>query len=548
MPRKILSGGLATMLASTLAIVGVWQHAIAAVEVSEDHLRAHMEFLSSDSLEGRGTGTAGYQISAEYVVAQLKGLGISPGGEGGSYFQQVPLIEASRGGAGAFASMVVAGRETSLDFPDDFIMSPDLVRSESSVTAEMVFVGYGIVAEHRGHNDYAGLDVEGKIVVLLPGRPAAWPSEEGAHLASGREKARHAVERGAVGIVTLHTPREEKVFAYERNFQFLDVPRMRWQGPDGRVDGDYPQLRGRAYLHPRAAQKLFESAKTSLEEIFAADLNDEPIAGFTLQAQMTLSKGSKHRKLASPNVAGILRGSDPALQHEYLVYTAHLDHLGMITNSDGVAEIYPGTMDNAAGIATLLETARVLAADRESLKRSILFLAVTGEEKGLLGAGYFAAYPTVPIQSIVANINLDMPFLGFRFADVIAFGAEHSTLQDVVARAASLEDIRLLPDPMPEEAVFVRSDHYRFVQQGIPAVMLATGFTSVNPDEDGGALFMQFLKERYHQPEDNLLQPIDYGAARIFAEINANIGRAIATQETKPKWNAGDFFGETFSQ
>lgn len=531
-----------------LLLFNASQSNAAEPEVSEHRLRAHVEFLSSDLLAGRGTGTDGYKISAAYVASQLRALGIEPGGSDGSYYQQVPLIEASRASNSAAASITIDGKTTALKFPEDFIMSPDAVRAETSVTAETVFVGYGIVAEERGHNDYEGVDVEGKIVVRLPGRPESWPTEEGAHHASGREKTRHAVEHGAIGVVSLHTPREEKVYPYERSYRYLNVPRMRWQAADGEVDGFFPEIKGGAYLSPGAAKQLFYGLESELQEILDADLNGRPLPWAPLAATVSLTAHSEHRTLSSPNVVGVLRGSDPVLRDEYLVYVAHLDHLGTIVNDQGVEEIYPGTMDNAAGIATLLETARVLANSSEPLRRSIIFLAVTAEEKGLLGAGYYAAYPTVPIDSIVANINLDMPFLGFPFADVVAFGAEHSTLEEIVAAAAEQEGIALAPDPTPEEGVFVRSDHYRFVQQGVPAVMLATGFTSKNPDEDGGALFMQWLKERYHQPADNLSQPIDYAAARTFTEINANIGRIVATAKERPVWHPGDFFGELFGR
>lgn len=522
--------------------------ASAGPAVSKNWMRAHMAFLSSPLMEGRRSSSKTYAISASYVATQLQGIGLEPGGDAGSFYQDVTLLEATPANTTATLSLITDGTTARLSFPDEFLMGPDDVRDSTSVTAELVFVGYGIVAPTMGHDDYAGLDVDGRIVVALDGRPSAWPSEEAAHLGSGPEKRRHAVQRGAVGLITLHSPRKEKVSPYERSMTFTEVPRVKWQGRDGRVDGYHPELEGRAYLNTSAGRQLFAMAGRDIDAIFAADLNGEDIRGFNMGVSARMAREASHRSFSSPNVAGIIEGADPVLKHEYVVYTAHLDHLGIITNSEGVDEVYPGTMDNAAGVATLLETARVLHAEKDRLRRSVMFLALTAEESGLLGAGYFTHYPTVPMDSIVANVNLDMPYLGFRFADVIAFGAQHSSLEAVVAAAAGSEGVQLAPDPWPDEAIFVRSDHYRFVQQGVPAVMLATGLTSVDPDEDGEALYRAFLRERYHKPTDNLQQPIDYDAAARFARINADIGRRLATRADRPAWNEGDFFGELFAR
>ena len=211
-------------------------------------------------------------------------------------------------------------------------------------------------------------------------------------------------------------------------------------------------------------------------------------------------------------------------------------------------EIYNGALDNAAGVATLIETARVLAAEKNQLKRSVMFITVTGEEKGLLGAGYFANTPTVPIERLVANINLDMPLLIYPFADVIAFGAEHSTLKSFIDRAANNAGIALSPDPMPEQSLFTRSDHYKFVQQGVPAVFLVTGFTSKNGEPTGEEVSQTHIKEHYHQPSDDLNLPIDYEAGALFTEININIGREVCNSDERPRWNEGDFFGDTFAR
>ena len=516
--------------------------------VEENRLRAHIDFLASDSLRGRDTGTRGYQVAAEYVAAEFQALGLSPAGDVGTFFQSVPMSERRLVKGSAVAELETASGTAALSYPSQFTMGPDWHNPERAVTAPAVFVGYGIVAPDFEHDDYAGLDVEGKIAVVLTGRPKHWPTEEGAHLASGTQKARNAVDHGAIGMVVLHSPRAEATFPWEDNYPYLDVPGMGWIGPDGLPDNYFPEIQGAAYFNLDAAAKLFEASPTPLDDIFAADTEDEPIAGFPLAATVTLKRKSSYRQLQSPNVVAVIEGSDPELKDEYLVFTAHLDHLGVIANEEGEEEIHNGAMDNAAGVATLLEAARVLMSERDQLQRSVMFLVVTGEEKGLLGAGYFAKNPTVPIDSIVANITLDMPLFVYPFADVVAFGAEHSTLKEYVDRAAACAGIKLSPDPMPEQGLFTRSDHYKLVQQGVPAVFLMTGFESTNPDINAGEVFQTHLKEHYHKPSDDTNLPIDYTAGALFAEININIGREICNNPERPRWNEGDFFGRTFAR
>jgi hypothetical protein len=537
---------LAAAVATLLACAQTPQREIPHVEPAR--LQAHVEFLASDSLRGRDTGSRGYQVAAEYVAAEFAKLGLRPGGEQGSWYQSVPLQEYRLVPGSAVAALhTAAGRQT-LDFPEQFTMGPDWNKPERAVTADTVFLGYGIIAPEFEHDDYADLDVAGKIAVILGGRPQHWPTEEGAHFASSTEKLRHAVERGAVGLVVLHTPREEQRVPWSERIKYLDVPGMGWVGDDGLPHGYFPEIQAAAYFNLDAAQRLFAGSSRPLDEIFEADSDGEAIAGFSLDTAVTLERKSTHQQLASPNVIAIVEGSDPALRNEYLVYSAHLDHIGVIPNQEGEEEIYNGALDNAAGVATLLETARVLMAERDSLGRSVMFLVVTGEEKGLLGAGYFAVNPTVPIESLVANINLDMPLLTYPFADVVAFGAEHSDLKTYVERAANRAGVKLSPDPMPEQGLFTRSDHYELVKQGVPAVFLVTGFESRDPDIDAGQVFQNHLKDHYHQPSDNISLPIDYDTGALFTEININIGREVCNSPERPRWYDGDFFGQTFGR
>jgi Zn-dependent M28 family amino/carboxypeptidase len=243
----------------------------------------------------------------------------------------------------------------------------------------------------------------------------------------------------------------------------------------------------------------------------------------------------------------MIRGADPELADEYVVYSAHLDHIGVGTPVEG-DDIYNGFYDNAMGTALLIETARAFKAMPEPPRRSIIFIAVTGEERGLLGSDYFATYPTVPVDSMIANVNLDMPLLLYPLADVIAFGAEHSNMDEPIARAAEAEGLVLTPDPMPEEVLFIRSDQYSFVRKGIPSVFLVPGFTSSDPEIRGEELFRGHLATHYHRPSDDLTRPVDWPSALAFARTNVRIGLEIAEDDEPPAWNEGDFFGDRFKR
>jgi len=235
------------------------------------------------------------------------------------------------------------------------------------------------------------------------------------------------------------------------------------------------------------------------------------------------------------------------LNAEFMVYTAHLDHIGELHGEGHDDAINNGALDNASGVSVLLETARLFA-DGEAPRRSVLFLAVTAEEKGLVGSEYFAHNPTIPTGQLAAVVNLDMPLLLYDFGDVIAFGAEHSTLGETVRQAAGQVGVTLTPDPFPEQNIFVRSDHYRFVQQGVPAVFLVTGTKSMDGQTDTQAIFEAFLKDHYHTPSDDTALPIDYAAAARFTRINYGIGEIVANRLERPRWHEGDFFGETFGR
>lgn len=526
-------------------------------QVNAERIKAHVEFLADDTLKGRDTGSEGYQIAANYVKSNFKQLGLAPQGEQGSYEQLVTFRRAYLVDDSAKMSVETATGTKELKFKDEFIMSGSALELESMVQADTVFAGYGVIAPDFGYDDYKDLDVEGKIVVVLTGRPDDLPSEEGAHLGSGSEKIRHAAERGAVGFITIHTPKRDNVRKFEVSAKYAGTPRLSWLDKDGSPFGKYPEIKGGAYVHHEHAAALFEGAERSLEDVFADDTNNNAISGFNLNAKVTMASKSRHEEITSPNVVATLEGSDPKLKDEYVVFSAHLDHIGVSDHGDEheegeegkpVDKINNGALDNASGVSILLETARLLASQPKAPKRSVLFVVVTGEEKGLLGSGYFANNPTVPAMQMVANVNLDMPLILYPFADVIAFGSTHSSLGGIVESAAKKIDISLSPDPMPEQALFTRSDHYNFVKAGIPSVFLMTGFKSKDPEIDGGKMFGDFLKNHYHQHSDQIDLPIRWDAAASFAEVNMMIGLEIANGDNRPTWNDGDFFGKTFAQ
>ncbi len=515
---------------------------VAAVTANASTLQAHLEFLASDELEGRDTGSQGHEIAAKYIATEFQQLGLEPAGDDGTYFQRIKFRRSYLEENSATFTARNGDTEIEFDYPKQFITGPSAYTEQDDVTAPLVFVGYGLVSEAFGLNDYAGVDVNGKIVVMLTGRPADLPSEEGAHLNSSKTK--FAAERGAVGIITLHSPEREKVRPFEVGAMYQRAPTVRWLQPNGEPNVAYKNIAAGAYLHHEAAAPLFAKAPQSLTDIFAAAEAGEPVPSFELGFEAQLTRASRHEEISSPNVAAVLPGSDPQLKHEYVLYTAHSDHIGITKDLSQDDHINNGAMDNASGVAVMLETARMFVESGVAPKRSVLFLSVTAEERGLLGADYFAHQPTVPLANIVANVNLDMPVLLYDFADVIAFGSTHSTLGETVASAAGKYGIELSEDPMPEQAIFTRSDHYPFVKKGVPAVFLMTGFTAKNEDENGGEVWGKFFAEHYHRPSDSTDLPINYDAGVVFTNINYAIGEEIANQQQRPRWLPESFFAK----
>ena len=529
-------------LAALVAGAAHAQPADTRAAISAAHIRAHMTFLASDLLRGREAGSPGYDIAANYVASQFAQLGLTPAGGNGSYFQKVPLVATRPIDQGRFIVRGKDGAEVPLVFGEEVMVGRPVGPSERRVSAPLVFVGYGLVAPERGRDDYKGLDVRGKIVVVLNGAPASYQTEERAYYANGRTKRAQAAAHGAAGMISLYLPRDEQRRPFAEGRRTWQSWAMTWRRADGAPNDVAPETPQLGAVSVQGAAKLFAGAKVSYEKMAqAAEAPKADPPRFALATSLDVTLHTESQLIESANVAGLLEGSDPRLKDEVVVLSAHLDHIGITPPVKG-DEINNGALDNAAGVATTLEVARAFLEGGQRPRRSILFLTVTGEEKGLLGAEYFARNPTLGTRAIVANVDLDMPILLYDFTDVVAFGSDRSGIGPAVSRAAGRMGIALSPDPIPEEGIFTRSDHFRFVEVGIPAVYLITGFQN-----GGEAKFRGFLAGCYHTPCDDLNQPIDYAVGAKFARLNYEITRELADGETRPLWNKGDFFGTKFA-
>jgi hypothetical protein len=510
-------------------------------EVSAARLEEHIRYLASDRLAGRGTGTPGYDSAARYVAERFGELGLDSAGTSG-YFQPVPFRHARAIDGSGLVLVGRSGRRALTSYRD-YIPVPNFVEPRAEVTAPLVFAGFGVTAPERGYDDYRGVDPKGKIVVLLTGAPSSFPAAERAHYASNRLKRENAVGRGAVGILVVRT--RDQTFPWDRSVRQSRRGNMRWLDRNGAPTDVSPALRGAATLSDTAAAQVFEGAPQSLSQILDAAAAGKPPA-FDLPLRATLRTVSTYDRLESPNVAGLLRGSDPRLRDEVVVYTAHLDHLGIGEPVKGDS-IYNGALDNASGSAALLEVARAFASLPTAPRRSVLFVAVTGEEEGLLGSDYYAEHPTVPLERIVANVNIDGLAILYPFREMSALGAEHSTLDSTVARVAGRMGVTIAPDPFPQEVFFIRSDQYSFVRRGVPALFPFLGMRS-DSGVDAAARFKEWLATRYHTPQDDVDQPMDLEAGAKQAQLDFLVGLEIANADERPAWKEGDFFGSRFGR
>jgi len=515
--------------------------------IRPEAIRAGMRFLSDDLLEGRGTGSRGYDIAAKYMATQFEGMGLAGAGENGTYFQSVPLRSARPDEAKTTVTLVRGGKKEVMAFRRDFITFGDPGREDTSVDARVVYVGAGVTAPEQGYDDYKGIDVKGKIVAVIFEAPPAFESSVRAHYSSFTVKAENAVAHGAVGLIGLDDPVLEGMYPFSEQVRDLAFPQMSWLDDKGRPNDYFPELRAKAFFSIEAVKKLFEGSAHSADEVFTAAKAGK-VLSFDLPVTAKIRNGTKLGDVHGTNVVAKFAGSDPSLADQYVVFTAHLDHLGIGEPVKGDS-IYNGALDNASGSSILLEVARVFAAINPRPRRSMVFLAVTGEEEGLLGSDFFAHYPTVGKKAIVANVNMDEDLMLWPLKDIVAYGAEHSSLSNVVNEAAKRMNLIISPDPAPDEAVFIRSDQYSFVKRGVPSVFPVPGFKSDDPNVHPEALFKNWEQTRYHQPQDDMDQPgLDFAAAANFARFVFLCGWTIAQNTERPTWNNGDFFGARYAK
>ncbi|HXW91615.1 MAG TPA: M28 family metallopeptidase [Terriglobales bacterium] len=514
--------------------------------IRPEAIAAHMRFLSDALLEGRGTGERGHEIAARYVASELEAIGLAPAGVNGTWFQPLQLRKAELIPEQTSFELVRDGKSTMLVRDRDYIIYANLLQTDATVNAGAVFVGYGVTAPEFQYDDYSGADVKGKVAVVLRGAPARFPSTERAYFASALTMQQNAAAHGAIGVIVIDSPEFLQGQWNRVMLQLRADPPMRWLDPQGAPSDTVPEIRALIRTNQSGAEALFAGAPKSLPEVFAAAKAGQP-GSFPLPGTVRIHLANRFTRVESRNVIAKLTGSDPTLANEYVVYSAHLDHLGICRPGEP-DPICHGAADNASGTGAVLEIARAFASLPRAPRRSTLFLFVTGEERGFLGSDYFVHYPTVPLENIVADVNIDgAPGLRFPIKDIVPQGAEHSTLSRDVLPAAREMGYTISPDPRPEEGFFTRSDQYSFVRRGVPSVKVDGGTQSTDPTIDGATLAKNWTATNYHTPNDNMNQRFYFDAAAKSTALNFLIGYEVAQQSERPAWNAGDFFGTKFA-
>jgi len=490
----------------------------------------HVSTLASDRFQGRLTGSEGYQDAARYVAEEFRRLGLEPAGADG-YFQPVSYEVQTIFYEQSNASLRDAtGQLRPFALGDDMILAAG-AEQLPKVNAPLVFIGYGLHLPDLGVDDFANVDLQGKIAVYLSGAPSG---VSGPMQAFGRaeELARSLAAKGAVGALAIQTPSVVEI-PWERQRLAATAPGMYLSEPDLRRYR-VPMLIGS--INTASAPRLFEGAPQSFEALATLAEGHQPLPHFPLTVTLSADIKADHAKVKADNVVAELPGSDTQLADQAVVLSAHLDHLGTGKPDHGDG-IFHGAMDNASGIASLLEVARLIQIEGRP-KRSILFVAVGGEEKGLLGSRFFAAHPTRHVGALVADINMDMFLPLFPLKKLVAFGADESSLGADAKAVAEHERIAIVPDPAPDHLIFVRSDQYSFIRRGVPALMLE--FAADSHDEE--ALQRTWFTQRYHAQADNLDQPVDLAAVEAFDRYLVALIDRVADAGAAPQWRDTSFF------
>lgn len=511
----------------------------AAAGIEGVRLHDDVAFLADDMLEGRGTGTRGYDLAARYVAARFGTLGLEPAGTDG-YLQPVPFRRAVLDEAASSIALTGAGGRALVQ-GTDVILSPDFLREAWTTEAPLVFVGYGVSAPEMGHDDFAGIDVHGKVLVEFRGAPPRFPHNERAYYSNNFTKEQMAAAHGAIGILNVIKTSDAARFAWPRVVRQAHLPGFRWTDAGGAPANTQALIELGGILSRSGADAVFAGAPKTFDQA-VADAESSVVNSFALPLGVKAHRTTHHTATTSPNVVGLLRGSDPRRTNEAIVMTAHLDHLGISAPVNGDS-INNGAYDNASGTAMMLEVARAFSRAGVRPKRSILFVAVTGEEKGLQGSDYFASQPGPKGLTVVGDVNLDEVMLLRPMTKIVSFGAEHSSLGPLVEKAAGWVGLGLMPDPVPEEVVFVRSDQFSFVKQGVPGIFPVSGSDGT---AEGGAEIMKWDQDRYHSPSDDMTQVFDWDSGARFTRMAFYATWLAADALAAPAWNKGDFFGTRF--
>jgi hypothetical protein len=515
-----------------LAVIVVPALHLIAAEAAGERWWSYVKVLAADNMDGRNTGSPGYRRAADYVAREFREDGLEEAGTSG-FFQSVPFDVVTPQESGMRAALLGNGSAQRLTYGDDLLIATQQ-GTPSPIEAPLVFIGYGLPAKDTGHDDFAAIDLRGKFAVFISGaQPNFLPGNVTAHYSSLANRKKALLAAGAVGAVRLMNPAS------------MDVPwpRIRNNAKSATMfleDAESHASEGliNVTVNPDAAAKWFASSGHSWEEVVALAKEGKPLPAFPMNLSLQAETAVTRSKVESPNVIGVLRGSDPQLKSSYVTISAHLDHLGIGSPINGDS-IFNGTMDNASGVAALLEIAKELHDSGQRPRRSLLFLAVTGEEKGLLGSKYFTDHPTVPIERIVADFNFDM-FLPIHPMHVMtAFGIDETSLGEAVRRVAEKHGIKVQDDPYPQRNIFIRSDQYNFVLHGIPSAMCMDGSEKGSKDEE---IERAWLSTRYHAPSDDLDQPVDLGAAAQFNSIMKAVLMEVANDSTPPTWKTTSFF------
>jgi Zn-dependent M28 family amino/carboxypeptidase len=494
---------------------------------------AHIKFLADDKLEGRETGSEGLRKAEAYVVDQISNAGLQPAGTNG-FYQPVKFVSRQIDEQKSSVALIHENKAEALAFGDDTFFNTRVDLSQEEITAPLVFAGYGLQIPEKNHDDLAGLELKGKIVVFLVGSPEQVPAALSAHYQTPGERWKPLKAAGAVGVVSIPNPASMDIpwsrIALNRNH-----PSMELVGPEF---NETAGLQLALTFNPATAEKLFAGSGHTFAEIAALGKDRKTLPHFPLSVSLKAKATVKSASVEAANVVGKLPGSDPKLKEEYVALSAHVDHVGIGEPVNG-DRIYNGALDNGSGTAALIELASSFKVHPEKLRRSLLFVFVCAEEKGLLGSKYFAMHPTVPAKSIVADVNIDMflPIVPLKILKVQ--GLAESDLGDRAREAAQSWGVTVQADPEPLRNSFIRSDQYSFVRHGIPAVKLDTGFEPGSPEQQ---IFKDWLTNRYHAPSDDLSQSVNLDTAALYEEITRSLVVSIANADAKPQWKPDSFF------